>query len=123
MKEEYTKDLEQNTKLSLKKRRTDNRKQKSTFKQDASIFKVKHKRTVNGLKKGAELQKRTTVELCPTSFITTTATRRWNGHFGKWRKKIHQSLGKKKRIRLYLWNWRCCSILYAEEKYDITKIL
>jgi hypothetical protein len=49
--------LKQNTKLSLKKRRQLEAEIKR-FKQDASIFKVKHKRTVKvGSEKGAELQK------------------------------------------------------------------
>jgi hypothetical protein len=49
--------LKQNTKLSLKKRRQLEAEIKR-FKQDASIFKVKHKRTVKwAQKKGAELQK------------------------------------------------------------------
>jgi hypothetical protein len=43
------------------------------------IFKVKRKQTVKlgHNKKGAELQKRATIELCATSIIAAVATRKW----------------------------------------------
>jgi hypothetical protein len=54
------------------------------------IFKVKRKQTVTT--KGAELQKRATIELCAASIIAAVATRKWNrnGHISKRSKKIHR---------------------------------
>jgi outer membrane protein len=65
------------------------------------IFKVKRKQTVRlGHKKGAELQKRATIELCATSIIAAVATRKWNrnGHISKWIKKFIKAYGKEKDI-------------------------
>jgi cell division protein FtsB len=78
MKEYTAKDLEAKYKAQSEERRQLEAEIKR-FKQDASIFKVKHKRTVKvGSEKELNCKKRTTVELCPTSFVTTTATRKRN---------------------------------------------
>jgi hypothetical protein len=95
---EYTeaKDLEAKYKAhSLKKRKTTRCRDKR-FKQDAANFQSQAQ--ANGQawhnKKGAELQKRATIELCATSIIAAVATRKWNrnGHISKRSKKIHQSI-------------------------------
>jgi outer membrane protein len=85
-------------KLSLKKRKT-TRSRNQTLQTRCFNFQsqAQANRSRVGSEKKAELQKRTTVELCPTSFVTTTATKRnWNGHFGKWRKKFIKAYGKEK---------------------------
>jgi outer membrane protein len=76
-----------------------------------------------GNKKGAELKKRATIELCATSIIATIATRKWNrnGHFSKWSKKFIKAYGKEKDILISTVLGDAASVLYAEEKYDITK--
>jgi outer membrane protein len=89
------------------------------------IFKVKQsKRSGLGTTKGAELQKRATIELCAASIIAAVATRKWNrnGHISKSKKKFIKAYGKEKDI-LYLRYGDAASVLYAEDKYDITKIL
>jgi outer membrane protein len=68
-------------------------------------------------KKGAELQKRATIELCPTSFILNNNNKKVvrNGHFSKWRKSFIKAYGKEKGYSLYLWYGDAASVLYAED--------
>jgi Skp family chaperone for outer membrane proteins len=88
------------------------------------IFKVKRKQTVRlgHNKKRLNYKKRATIELCAASIIAAVATRKWNrnGHISKWSKKIIKAYGKKKGYSYIYGTGDVC--LYAEDKYDITKI-
>jgi outer membrane protein len=116
--------LKQNTKLSLKKGRQLEAEIKR-FKQDASIFKVKHKRTVkSGLRKGAELQKEN------NSYAQQALSQQLQQESGTEMdtlvsgvKKFIKAYGKEKGYAYIYGTGDAASILYAEEKYDIKKIL
>jgi hypothetical protein len=68
------------------------------------IFKVKQsKRSGLGTTKGAELQKRATIELCAASIIAAVATRKWNrnGHISKIKKNSSKHTVKKRIFYIY----------------------
>jgi hypothetical protein len=67
------------------------------FKQDAANFQKRHKlMDKNGHKKGAELQKRTTVRPRTTSFVATVQESGAVDYFGFWCEKFIKAYGKKK---------------------------
>jgi hypothetical protein len=75
-----------------------------------------------GTTKGAELQKRATIELCTTSFISTIATRKWcrNGHFSKWSEKFIKAYSEKGYS--YIYGTEMQHQVYMLKINDITKI-